>query len=155
MKVLFSPEFQGHVFLGLNKKNTYLMDAMVCDTMRLIGMLELHMGIHVPDQPGHYRMIKYFKAMSEYMKQYPDNALAASFKLSNLGTAEQALRWRDHLLLDKWQPAESAAISGRLDVLAGTEAYFDSPGMPDRLMAVLQHINEEHPHFDDLEIDDD
>ena len=153
MKVLFSPEFQGHVFLGLNKKNTYLMDAMVCDTMRLIGMLELHMGIHVPDQPGHYRMVKYFKAMSEYMKQYPDNALAASFKLSNLGTAEQALKWRDHLLLDKWQPAESAAISDRLDVLAGTEAYFDSPGMPDRLKAILQCINEKKPHFDDLEIE--
>ena len=153
MRVLFSPEFQGHVFLGLNKKNTYLMDTMVCDTMKLIGMLELHMGIHVPDQPGHYRMVKYFKALSEYMKQHPDNALAASFNLSNLGTAEQALRWRDHLLLDKWQPAEGAANSGRLDVLAGTEAYFDSPGLPDRLMAILQRINEVQPHFDDLEIE--
>ena len=117
MKVLFSPEFQGHVFLCLNKKNTCLMDTMVCDTMKLIGMLELHMGIHVPDQPGHYRMVKYFKAMSEYMKQYPDNALAASFELSNLGTAEQALRWRDHLLLDKWQPAESAAISAAAKIV--------------------------------------
>lgn len=153
MKVLFSPEFQGHVFLGLNEKNTYLMDAMVCDTMRLIGMLELHMGIHVPDQPGHYRMVKYFKAMSEYMKQHPDNALAASFKLSNLGTAEQALKWRDHLLLDKWQPSDRTASSGRLDVLEGTEAFFDSPGLPDRLKAVLQRINEEKPLFDDLEIE--
>ena len=153
MKVLFSPEFQGHVFLGLNEKNTYLMDAMVCDTMRLIGMLELHMGIHVPDQPGHYRMVKYFKAMSEYMKQHPDNALAASFKLSNLGTAEQALKWRDHLLLDKWQPSDRTASSGRLDVLEGTEAFFDSPGIPERLKAVLQRINEEKPLFDDLEIE--
>ena len=77
MKVLFSPEFQGHVFLGLNKKNTYLMDAMVCDTMRLIGMLELHMGIHVPDQPGHYRMVKYFKAMSEKREEIGDRNMTA------------------------------------------------------------------------------
>ena len=152
MKVLFSPEFQGHVFLGLNEDHAYLMDTMVCDTMRLIGMLELRLGIHTEDQPSHYRMVKYFKAMSEYMKQNPDNALAASFKLSNLGTAEQALRWRDQLMFDKWQP-DVAVTSGRLDVLAGTESFFDSPGMPDRLKAVLQRVNEEQSSFDDLDIE--
>lgn len=152
MKVLFSPEFQGHVFLGLNENHACLMDTMVCDTMRLIGMLELRLGIHTEDQPGHYRMVKYFKAMSEYMKQNPDNALAASFKLSNLGTAEQALRWRDQLMFDKWQP-DVSATSGRLDALAGTESFFDSPGMSDRLKTVLQRVNEEQNSFDDLEIE--
>lgn len=152
MKVHFSPEFQGHVFLGLNEDHAYLMDTMVCDTMRLIGMLELRLGIHSEDQPGHYRMVKYFKAMSEYMKQNPDNALAASFKLSNLGTAEQALKWRDQLMFDKWQP-DVAATSGRLDVLSGTESFFDSPGMSDRLKRVLQRVKEEQNLFDDLEIE--
>ena len=153
MKILFSPEFQGHVYLGLNDENTYLMDIMVCDTMKLIGMLELRLGIHVEDQPGYYRMVKYFKAMSEYMKQHPDNALAASFKLSNLGTAEQALRWRDQLMLDKWEPDKTSDSSGRLDALAGTEAYFDCPGLPDRLKAVLQCIHEDKQQFNDLEIE--
>ena len=154
MKVLYSPEFSGHVFLGLNEENTHLMDAMVCDTMGLTGMLELHLGIHVEDQPAHFRTVKYFKAMSEYMKQHPDNALAASFKLSSLGTAEQAIRWRDNLILDKWQPDASTQGSGRLDVLAGTEAFFDSPGIPDRINKVLQYINkEETDFFDNLEIE--
>ena len=34
MKVLFSPEFKGHVFLGLNEENTQLMDVMVCRPRR-------------------------------------------------------------------------------------------------------------------------
>ena len=154
MKVLYSPEFVGHVFLGLNEKTPQLMDSMVCDTMGLVGMLELRLGIHVENHPVHYRTVKYFKAMSEYMKQHPDNALAASFKLSSLGTSEQALRWRDSLMLDKWQPDFKTSGSGRLDVLAGTEEFFDSPGMPDQLKAVLLYINkEEADSFKNLEIE--
>ena len=147
MKVLYSPEFTGHVFLGLNEKNPQLMDSMVCDTIGLIGMLELRLGIHVENHPVHYRTVKYFKAMSEYMKQHPDNVMAASFKLSGLGTAEQALRWRDNLMLDKWQPDVKTSGSSRLDVLAGTEVFFDSPGIPDRLKAVLLSINKEEADF--------
>ena len=154
MKVLFSPEFVGHVFLGLNEENTHLMDSMTCDTMGLIGMLELRLGIHVENHPAHYRAVKYFKAMSEYMKLHPDNALAASFKLSSLGTAEQALRWRDSLMLDKWQPDVNTSGSGRLDVLSGTEKFFDCVGMPERLKAVLHLINEEKDDFfNDLEVE--
>ena len=154
MKVLFSPEFVGHVFLGLNEENTHLMDSMTCDTMGLIGMLELRLGIHVENHPAHYRAVKYFKAMSEYMKLHTDNALAASFKLSSLGTAEQALRWRDSLMLDKWQPDVNTSGSGRLDVLSGTEKFFDCVGMPDRLKTVLSFINKENKNFlSDLEVE--
>lgn len=154
MKILYSPEFAGHVFLGLNEENTHLMDAFACDTMGLVGMLELRLGIHVENHPTHYRTVKYFRAMSEYMRQHPDNALAASFRLSSLGTAEQALRWRDSLILDKWQPEAETNGSGRLDVLAGTEVFFDCPGMPDRLKTVLSFINKEKKDlFSDLEIE--
>ena len=141
MKILFSPEYSGHVFIGLNEQQPELMDTMVCDTMGLLAMLELRMGIHVEDLAANNRTVLYYKAMSEYMKQNPDNALAASFKLSSLGTAEQALRWRDNLVLDKWQPDAGGGASGRLDVLAGTEAFFHCPGMPDRLKNVLSYIN--------------
>ena len=41
MKILFSPEYSGHVFIGLNELHPELMDTMVCDTMGLVAMLEL------------------------------------------------------------------------------------------------------------------
>lgn len=106
MKILFSPEFNGHVFIGLNENHPDMMDTMVCDTMGLIDMLELRMGIHVEDVSPNNRTVLYYKAMTEYMKKHPGNILAESFKLSGLGTAEQALRWRDSLIIDKWKPAD-------------------------------------------------
>ena len=153
MKILFSPEFQGHVFLGLNGEYTHLIDVMVCDTMRLIGMLELRLGVYVEDSPSHHRVVKYFKAMSEYMNSHTNNALAASFKLSNLGTAEQALAWRDNLILDKWKPGSSPSPSGRLEVLSGTETSFNSPGMADRLMSIIKKVKDSQQQFDDIEIE--
>ena len=153
MKILFSPEYTGHVFLGLNEQNPEVMDTMVCDTMGLVAALELRLGIYVEDLPGHNRTVMYYKAMSEYMRQQPDNALAASFKLSSLGVASQALRWRDNLVLDHWE-AKAQAKSGRLEVLAGTEAHFDCLGMADRLLAVLYNIKKvEENRFSDLEIE--
>ena len=154
MKVLYSPEFVGHVFLGLNEKNTVLIDGMVCDTMGLLAMLELRLGIHVENHPLHYRTVKYYQAMSEYMKQNPDNVLAASFKLSSLGTAEQALRWRDNLVLNKWQVTPNTNVSSRLDVIAGTEEFFDCPGLPDRLNKILFNLDKvQEDFFKDYEIE--
>lgn len=142
MRVLFSPEYKGHVFLGLNEENKELMDVMVCDTSGLIGMLELRLGLHTEDYAGHYRTVKYYEIMQEYMKQVPKNILAESFKLSSLGTAEQALHWRDSLVLDKWQGKEVAGME-RLNVLAGIEQQFNCPGMADRLKDLLICINKE------------
>ena len=154
MKIIYSPEFEGHVFLGMDKEHDHIMDAMVCDTMGLVSMLELRLGIHHEDQSAHYRTVKYFKALSEYMKECPDNALTASFKLSSLGTAEQALQWRDNLVLDKWQADDTPSVSGRVDVLAGTEKFFDCPGLPDRMKKVLIYINKEKDDFfKDIEIE--
>ena len=154
MKILFSPEYSGHVFIGLNEQQPELMDTMVCDTMGLVAMLELRMGIHVEEQTHNNRTVLYYKALSEYMKHHPDNIMAASFKLSGLGTAEQALRWRDSLMMDKWNP-EASSGSGRLDVLAGTEEYFDSVGLADRIGTILYYLNNKVGKniFSDLEIE--
>ena len=110
MKILFSPEFSGHVFIGLSEQQPELMDTMVCDTMGLVAMLELRIGIHVEDVSGNNRTVLYYRALSEYMKRHPKNILAESFRLSGLGTAEQALRWRDSLMMDKWQPVAGSRV---------------------------------------------
>ena len=150
--MLFSPEYSGHVYVGLNELRPELMDTMVCDTIGLVAMLELRMGIHVEEQSGNNRTVLYYKAMSEFMKKHPDNILAPSFKLSGLGTSEQALRWRDSLVMDKWKP-EVGQCSSRLDVLAGTEEFFDCVGLADRIATILNLINKvEKGVFTDLEI---
>ena len=113
MKILFSPEFSGYVFIGLNERHPELMDTMVCDTIGLVAMLEMRIGIHVEHISNDKRTVLYYRAMSEYMKLNPDNALAASFKLSSLGTAEQALKWRDNLVLDKWKTDAKSNTSVR------------------------------------------
>lgn len=156
MKILFSPEYRGHVFLGVNEENTQLMDVMVCDTMALIGMLEMRLGIHAEEYPRHYRTVKYFEAMQEYMKNHPDNILAASFKLSSLGTAEQALHWRDNLVLDSWSTKKTNKME-RLNVLADIEKLFNCPGLGDRLSTVVKSIimlsNEKiEESFKDIEV---
>ena len=153
MKILFSPEYSGHVFIGLNEQQPEVMDTIVCDTTGLVGVLELRMGIHVEEQSGKNRTVLYYKALSDYMRKHPDNILAASFKLSGLGTAEQALRWRDSLMMDKWNPATGTG-SERLEVLAGAEEYFDCKGLADRIATILHDIynKEEKSLFADLEI---
>ena len=153
MKILFSPEFSGHVYIGLNEQQPEMMDTMVCDTTGLVGMLELRMGIHVEEQSGKNRTVLYYKALSDYMRKHPDNILAPSFKLSGLGTAEQALRWRDSLMMDKWNPATGTG-SERLEVLAGAEEYFDCKGLADRITTILNYIynKEEKCLFADMEI---
>ena len=145
MKILFSPEYSGHVFVGLNEQQPEQMDTMVCDTMGLVAMLEMRLGIHVEEQSSNNRTVLYYKALSEYMKKHPDNILAESFKLSGLGTAKQALKWRDSLMMDKWEP-EAGSGSERLDVLAGTEEYFDCKGLAylsvlGQLRTMGQHIH--------------
>jgi len=154
MKILFSPEYSGHVFIGLNEQLPELMDTMVCDTMGLVAMLELRMGIHVEELSSNNRTVLYYKALSEYMKRHPDNILAESFKLSGLGTAEQALRWRDSLMMDKWKPVAGSG-SGRLDVLEETEVFFDCVGLADRIATILHYLYNkvEKSIFTDLEIE--
>lgn len=154
MKILFSPEYSGHVFVGLNEQQPEQMDTMVCDTMGLVAMLEMRLGIHVEEQSSNNRTVLYYKALSEYMKKHPDNILAESFKLSGLGTAKQALKWRDSLMMDKWEP-EAGSGSERLDVLAGTEEYFDCKGLADRIGIILHYLFNKvgKSDFQDLEIE--
>jgi hypothetical protein len=153
MKILFSPEYSGHVFIALNEHQPERMDTQVCDTTALVDLLELRLGIHVEEQTLNHRLVLYYKALSEYMKHHPDNILAASFHLSGLDTAKQALHWRDSLMMDKWKPT-AGSDNGRLEVLAATEAYFHCPGLPDRIATVIQYINKvEKDYFADIEIE--
>lgn len=119
MKILFSQEYSGQVFT----RNGVMMDTVVTNTIGLIDLLELRLGLHHEDIPIYERMAHYYYAVSKYMSTYPDNVMAKSFRVAGLSTAKVMLGWRDELRSADWKFI-GTGISDRLSVLIGVEEYF-------------------------------
>ena len=94
MKIFFSPEYSGNVYIQSGGKNV-MMDSLVVNTMGLIAMLELRLGLHYEDTPEQERVAHYYESVCQYMKAHPDNVMVASFKTTGLCTAKAMLSWRD------------------------------------------------------------
>lgn len=56
MKILFSQEYSGQVFT----RNGVMMDTVVTNTIGLIDLLELRLGLHHEDIPIYERMAHYY-----------------------------------------------------------------------------------------------
>lgn len=122
MKIFFSPEYSGNVYIQSGGKNV-MMDSLVVNTMGLIAMLELRLGLHYEDTPEQERVAHYYESVCQYMKAHPDNVMAASFKTTGLCTAKAMLSWRDELRSTGWN-FDGEEISPRLAALIGVEEYF-------------------------------
>ena len=138
MKIYFSPEYNGHVFFPY-EEGKCMADSIVVDTMGLIALLELPLGLHHENMPTHHRAALYYRAMKLYMESHPDNILAQSFALSGLSTAFQTLMWRDALVLDNWKSPKKIS-SSRLRAIHDIEKSFACPGIPDRLNELIDII---------------
>ena len=148
MKINFSPEYSGTVWTGLTPSRDILMDTVTVDTERLVGLLELHAGIHHADCSQHRRIALYYKAMKRYMAEHPSNVLSRSFSLSGLGTAVAALTWRDSLLMAGWS-AEQEAVSERIKVLCGVERHFDAePSLAERMDMLTANLNADYRDYE-------
>ncbi len=138
MKILFSPEYSGHVFTS----SGVMMDTVVTNTTGLVDLLELRLGLHYEDIPAQERVAHYYDAVSRYMDAHPDNVMADSFHNAGLSTAKAMLAWREELRSAGWE-FEGADISGRLAVLIGVEEYFcqqDSYDRAGRLHTVTNQV---------------
>ena len=122
MRILFSPEYSGAVFARANDGSGVMMDTVVLNTMGLIDMLELRLGLHYEDLPQNERLAHYYDAVCKYMTEKPENIMAASFKTSGLGTAKAMLAWRDELRKVNWD-FDGEEVSERLSVLIGVEEH--------------------------------
>ena len=123
MNIIFSPEYSGNVYIKPADATGVLMDTMVVNTVGLVNMLELRLGLHYDEQSGQERVAHYYDAVCRYMNEHPVNILAASFRTSGLATAKAMLAWRDELRSAEWD-FEGKDISDRLAVLIGVEEYF-------------------------------
>lgn len=138
MKILFSPEYAGNIFT----QNGVMMDTVIVNTIGLIELLELRLGLHYEDIPVHERIAHYYDAVCKYMAANPDNVMAESFRIAGLNTAKAMLGWRDELRSADWK-FRGAEISDRLSVLIGVEEYFCGQGgcdMTERLHIVTEQL---------------
>ena len=71
-KILFSPEFSGHVFTC----SEIMMDTVVTNTIGLVNLLELRLGLHYDEVSAQERMALYYDAVSKYMEAHPKNVMA-------------------------------------------------------------------------------
>ena len=143
MNIIFSPEYSGIVYLKPADGMGVMMDTVVVNTIGLVNMLELRMGLHYEELPEQERVVRYFDAVSRYMDAHPDNVMAASFKTSGLATAKAMLSWRDELRSAEWD-FDGKEISERLAVLIGVEDYFRKQSgcdMPGRLHIVTDQVD--------------
>ena len=142
MKVIFSPEFSGTVYVRPADGTNILMDTMVANTIGLVNMLELRLGLHYELFSSQERAAHYYKAVCKYMAAYPKNVMADSFNNAGLCTANSMLGWRDELCGANWN-FEGEEISERLAVLIGVEEYFRDTAdcdMPTRMRNVAEHL---------------
>ncbi|MCD8296227.1 MAG: PD-(D/E)XK nuclease family protein [Prevotella sp.] len=122
MTIYFSPEYSGQVYIKPNVGNV-MMDTVVVNTIGLINMLELRLGLHYNEITSQRRMVLYYEAMNQYIKANPGNIMAASFKASGLSTAKALLAWRDELRMAQWN-FEGKEISRRLKTIIEIEDIF-------------------------------
>lgn len=162
MKLFFSPEYSGTVYVkptGYAETSStsgtgVMMDTVVVNTIGLINLLELRLGLHYSEIPAQERLAHYYKAVCLYMKDNPDNVMADSFKVSGLSTAKSMLSWRDELRNALWD-FEGKEISGRLAVLIGVEEIFRKTGGVDiagRLHVVCDQVRIQNLCCEDLVI---
>lgn len=152
MRIIFSPEYSGTVFAKATDGSNVMMDTVILNTMGLIDMLELRLGLHYEDIPQNERLAHYYEAVCQYMADEPKNIMAASFKNSGLGTAKAMLAWRDELRSVNWD-FDGSEISERLAVLIGVEGYFRKKvgaDMAGRLHIVTDQVADQKLNCSDM-----
>ena len=140
MTIKYLPAYQGFTYLNLQANPNHLaLDVAINNTAGLIDCLELHAGKHIECQSNKQRIAQYYSAMYDYTKANPQHKLADSFRLDGLGTAKACLFWRDLLVEAGWK-GQAANSSERMKVLCEVEELFHSPGMGERIHALITHI---------------
>ena len=142
MKIIFSPEYSGNVYVKPSNGKEVMMDTVVTNTIGLVNLLELRLGLHYEDVPEKERVAHYYDAVCKYMEAYPKNVMSASFKTAGLSTAKAMLSWREELRGADWD-FKGENISERLAVLIGVEEYFrkqDGCDMADRMHRVTEKV---------------
>lgn len=129
------------------------MDAAVVDATGLVAYLENRLGRYVTMPSFNDRLREYYLAADSWFAKRTNksNIIYESFEEAKLSTARQLLQWRDQLKLAGWDFV-SPDSGSRLGALAGIEQLKTVKGLPDRIYAVIEAIEVEGAHLNDVEI---
>lgn len=138
MKVFFSPSYAGFVHQDFNNSTLYF-ESLICNTEGLVSLLELHGGFHSEAKSEFERIMDYSDAMKQAFNKNPSNLFAPSYKIDKFNTAKRCLKWRDSLMLAKWD-CETDAGTKRLKALAEIEKNFHSFSSDEVLLKVTEAV---------------
>lgn len=153
MKILFSPEYSGHVY-ARSITDSVMMDTTVANTLRLVEIMELRLGMHYETTSQQQNLAKYYEAMNRYMMANPGNCLEASFKVSGLKTAKAVMAWRDGLRAAQWD-CQGEDISDRLKALVEIEKLYRpvaDKDLTERVHQVIDEIQRQQLDCNDIEL---
>lgn len=154
MNIIFSPEFAGTIFAKSPDGKNVMMDTVVANTIGLVNLLELRLGLHYEEISANERLAHYYAAVCQYMDKHPKNVMAESFALAGLSTAKAMLRWRDELRSSDWG-FTTPQKSERLDVLIGVEEFFHKKcglDLTQRICSLIRQISEQQIDCHDITI---
>ena len=154
MNIYFSPEASGTVFLKPADGASVMMDTQVVNTLGLVQMLELRLGIHDTAASASERIAAYYRALEAWMKVNPGNKFERSYELSPLKVTQAVLGWRDQLRNARWD-FRGTDVSERLRMIAEVEKFLPDDCRKDltaRIDYLIGQILRLAPDYSDLTV---
>ena len=131
MTIVFSPYYDGEVFLGDAPES---MGTIYCGTMGLMDFLQQRAGIHYNIKPDVEREADYLNAMNIFLadeKRSKNVFFKKAAEVDPLGVACKLLKWRDALIMAGWDMTCSDDRCKKLMALVEIEREFHSSGIAD------------------------
>ena len=136
MKLYFCPAYSGFVYRDLSH---IMFNEKIVNSEGLVDLLALHAGLSKVKKSTSERLIEYYKAVSEYIKNNPNNILAKSFQIDPISVSLECLKWRDTLCSAGWSK-NSRNVGKRIEVLSGIEEYFSGASISENITELIDAV---------------
>jgi RecB family exonuclease len=150
MRITFDLALDGYESL----ESRQLLDHSVCGPLGLLQTLETRLGLKSKPTTAARRAVQFQGVLESVAAQRPV-FYGESFTKDPYAVAETLLRWRDELVEAGWDGQASATCTPRVRDMAAVQAAAAgclSPGVADRLRAVLLELGRRPPGIESLTV---
>ncbi|MBR3467505.1 MAG: PD-(D/E)XK nuclease family protein [Bacteroidales bacterium] len=132
MKIIYSPHYDGEIFLG---DQPGCFDTLYAGNLSLLQQLGLRSGLCVNPVPDMEREVAYQTAMR---KPLVGTRFEKSAQSDPIGVAAKLLLWRDNLIMAGWDGTCDDTLLTKLHTLAEIEKNFKCKGNADYWRTICQ-----------------